>query len=247
RLRREAPYASVPTEDWQLGTWSETNGYPQVGAFFQSRLVAAKSDLHPITLWFTQTGDLENMRPDSFVSGASVTEDDDALTYLIAAEEVNSISWLAGKRKLIVGTSGGQLVAESEGAAITATDISLTPHADVPCKFANPVALESAIVFIDESGTQVHDLGFSFNQDSFVAADVTILSDHILKKQKAEEIALQRRPFQTIWTRREDGRLNPLAYNRNQEIVGWGHRIMGGSFGSGEPVVESFAIIPGRD
>ena len=247
RLRRKAPYASVPTENWQLGTWSETDGYPEIGGFFQSRLIAAKSSLHPLTLWFTQTGDLENMRPDSLVSSASVTEDDDALTYLIASEEVNAITWLAGRRRLIIGTSGGQLVASSQGAALTATDISIEPHADVPCKNIGAVATQSALVFIEESGTQIHDLGFSFEQDSFLAADLTIIAEHMINRQKAEEIALQRRPFQSIWARRDDGRLGILAYNRSQDIVGWVHRILGGSFSSGNPVVESHAIIPGRD
>lgn len=247
RLRRKAPYANVPTEEWSLGTWSQTNGYPSVATFFQSRLAAANTALNRQTLWFTQTSDLENFAPDSFNDGASVTEDDDALTYLIASEEVNAITWLAGKRKLLIGTAGGQLVATSQGAAITATDISIEPHADVPCKSAAPVATQSAIVFIEESGTQVHDLGFSFDEDSFVSADLSILSDHILKKQKAVEIVLQKRPLQTIWTRREDGRLVILAYNRRQDIIGWSHRIMGGSFSTGAPVVESIAVIPGSD
>jgi hypothetical protein len=247
RLRRKAPYASIPTEDWQFGAWSETRGYPAVATFFQSRLVAANTALDPQTLWFSQSSDLENMRPDSFNDAVSVTEDDDALTYLIAAEEVNAVTWMAGKRKLLIGTAGGQLVASSQGAAITATDISIEPHSDVPCKLAPPVSTQSAILFIEESGTQVHDLGFSFDEDSFISADMSILADHILKKQKAVEIVLQKRPLQTIWTRREDGRLAILAYNRRQDIIGWSHRIMGGSFSTGAPVVESIAVIPGSD
>jgi hypothetical protein len=247
RLRRKSPYASIPTEDWQLGSWTETRGYPSVATFFQSRLVAANTTLDPQTLWFSQTSDLENFRPDSFADGASTTQDDDSLTYLIAAEEVNAVTWLAGKRKLLIGTAGGQLVASSQGAAITATDISIEPHSDVPCKLAAPVATQSAILFIEESGTQVHDLGFSFDEDSFISADLSILADHILKKQKAVEMVIQKRPLQTIWVRREDGRLSILAYNRRQDIIGWSHRILGGSFGSGAPVVESIAVIPGND
>jgi len=244
RLRRKAPYASVPTENWQLGSWSETNGYATVATLFQSRQVVANSELKPNTLWFTQSGDLENLRPDSFLAAVSTTEDDDALTYIIASEEVNSISWMAGQRKLLIGTAGGEFVAESQGAAITATDISITQHADVFCAQAAPVATESAIVFLEGSGMQVHDLGFQLEQDAFVSADLTILADHMLSSP-AQEIVMQRRPLQSVWARRDDGRLGVLGYNRRQDIVGWTHRIMGGAFSTGLPVVESIAVIPG--
>jgi hypothetical protein len=243
-MRRKAPYASVPTENWQFGTWSETSGYPKVSTLFQSRMVVANTELKPNTLWSTQTGDLENMQPDSFLAGVSTTEDDDALTYLIASEEVNAISWMAGQRKLLIGTPGGEFVAESQGAAITATDISITQHADVFCADLAPVATESAIVFLEGTGMQLHDLGFQLDRDAFVSADLTILADQMLSSP-AQEIVMQRRPLQSIWARREDGRQAVLSYNRRQDIVGWTHRIMGGVFGSGHPVVESIAVIPG--
>lgn len=246
RLRRKAPYASIPTENWQFGKWSATTGYPKTGASFQSRRVAGNVELNPQTLEMSQTGDLENFRPDTFASLVSTTEDDDALSYEIDSEELNEIAWMTGRRKLVVGTSGGVFIAESQGAAISATDISITPHSDVPCKQAAPVALESAVVLIEASGRQLYDLGFQLDDDAFVAADLTILADHMLASP-AEEIVLQRRPYQTIWTRRADGRLAVLAYNRKQDIVGWSHRIMGGAFGSGLPVVESIASIPGFD
>lgn len=246
QLRRKAPYANVPTENWQLGKWSATTGYPATAAFFQSRVVAGNTELEPQVVEFTQTGDLENFRPDTFAGVVSQTEDDDALSYQIASEEVNDIAWMTGRRKLIIGTGGGQFVAESQGAALKATDISITPHSDIPCKRVAPIALEHAVLFIEASGRALYDLGFQLDDDSFVAADLTILADHMLRSP-AQEAALQRRPLQTVWVRREDGRLAVLSYNRKQDIVGWSHRIMGGSFGSGAAVVESVATIPGAD
>lgn len=246
QLRRKAPYADVPTENWQLGKWSATTGYPATAAFFQSRIVSGNTEQNPNAVEFTQTGDLENMRPDTFDGSVSQTQDDDALSYQIAAEEVNDISWMTGRRKLIIGTGGGQFVAESQGAALKATDISITPHSDIPCKQVAPIAIEHAVIFIEASGRQLHDLGFQLDDDSFVAADLTILADHMLRSP-AQEAALQRRPLQTVWVRREDGRLAVLAYNRKQDIVGWSHRILGGSFGSGSAVVESITTIPGVD
>lgn len=246
QLRRDAPYSSVPTENWQFGSWSETNGYPQVAGFFQSRLIAANTDTMPQTLWFSQSADIENMRPDSFESLTLQTQDDDALVYTIAAAQIDPIAWIAGERKLLIGTGGGQWVAESSGVTITATDIQISRHSPEFCKQASPVASDEAIIFIEASGRKIFDLGFRYEQETFLSADITVLADHILKSA-AQEIAYQRRPFSLIWTRRADGRLASLAYGRRQDVIGWSQTILGGSFGSGDPVVESIAIIPGND
>src|SRR3546814_3743127 len=44
---------------------------------------------------------------------------------------------------------------------------------------------------------------------------------------------------------REDGVLATLTYHREQDVVGWSRHLLGGRFGSGAPVIESMASIPG--
>lgn len=243
RLRRKAPYASVPTEDWRLGEWSDTTGWPTTATFFQSRMVAAGIAVKPNTIWFSQTGDIENFRPDSFVSLVSEAQDDDALAYSILSESADPVRWMVGKKNLITGTDGGQWVASSEGAALAPDDISIVKHTETPCADADPVSTEDGVVYI-EYGGRVFDLGFRYEQDNFITAEVSILADHVTRSPIAQ-IAQQKRPFSTIWARREDGRILPLAYNRAQDIVGWAQAQLGGVFGSGKPVIESLAIIPG--
>jgi hypothetical protein len=247
QLRREAPYADVPTEEWQLGAWSERTGYPSVGGFYQSRTLVANHTTEPQTLYFSQSADLENFRPDSFVSATLQTEDDDGLKYTLAATQIDPIHWIAGQRKLILGTAGGQWIGESQGVTITASDREFTKHADVRAKAADPVSIGDSVVFIEQSGRQVHDLGYQFEPDAFVSADLTILADHLFRQSGCEELRYQRVPYPTVWARRADGRILPLSYNRRQDIVGWAQAILGGSFSSGEPVVESVAVKPGSD
>lgn len=246
RLRRKAPYASVPTEDWRFGEWSETTGYPTAGGFFQQRGVFGGVAVKPSTLWFTQTGDIENLRPDSFISLVSEAQDDDAMVYPLVSDTADSIRWIAGKKNLIVGTDGGHWVASSQGAAITPDDIAMTKHTETPCEDAEAISTEDGIVYIEAGGGRLFDLGFRYEQTAFITSDVSILADHVGRSAFAQ-IAHQKRPFSTIWVRREDGRILPVAYNRQQDIIGWAQTKIGGVFGSGDPVVESVAIIPGAN
>src|SRR5690606_9801954 len=87
--------ATTASAAWRLGAWSKTTGYPRALTFFEQRFVAAGTNTQPQTFWMSQSADLENMRPDSWVSGAIAVEDDDALDFTIAAEDVQTILWLS--------------------------------------------------------------------------------------------------------------------------------------------------------
>lgn len=238
--------ATTPTENWRFGAWGGTEGYPKVIAFFDGRLVAANTDGKPNTLWMSQSGQLGNMRPDSFVEGASTVQDDDAITATLRSTKINPIFWCSGQRQLMIGTAGGQWVIKSAGAVVTPSDISAKQHSAVPCAEMKNIEINQTILFADRSRREVHDLGFSLEEDSFLATDLTILSDHIFRS-RIEAMAYQRNPYSIVWCRRADGRLASLSYNKQHQILGWSQTIIGGVFGTGDAVVESIASIPGSD
>jgi len=248
QVRREFSYVDVPTESWRLGAWSSGEGHPSVASFFEGRNVVAANAVQPQTLWFSQSADIENMRPDSFVQVVSTVEDDDALVFTIASPEIEPVEWMIGRRELIVGTTGGQSVANSDGLIIKATDINIRQHTQTKSAGIDPIPIGSTGVFVEAAGRMMYDIGFVLQQDSFVTADLTVLADHLFRRTtKIIEIAFQSRPHSLIWARRDDGRLVHLKYDRPQNVVGWTQNILGGSFATGEPVVESVATIPGTD
>jgi len=257
RLRRQAPYADIPTEDWQLGEWSDTTGWPTIGAFFQSRAVVAGTADKPRTMWFSQSFDIENFRPDSFESLVNEVQDDDALTFTLQSENNDPIRWIKGKRRMLVG-SGGIWVSNTQGPSITATDVGFEPHAEVvSASAADALSIEDAMVMIEAGGRRLFDVGFKYENETFTAAELSILAEHV-GRVAIEAMEHQRRPLSTIWTYRSDGRLAPLAYSRAQDIIGWTHCSLSagkvpvpnaaqtGAI-SDVAIVEDIAIIPGAD
>ena len=84
---------------WKLGAFSDTTGHPSAVSFFEQRLVFAGTTAEPQTLYFSKSGDYENM--------TTGTNADDAMVYTIASNQVNKIRYLKAVRTLIVGTTGG--------------------------------------------------------------------------------------------------------------------------------------------
>lgn len=243
---REFAYASVPTEKWRLGAWCTAEGFPQVIGFADGRLFAANNTEQPQTVWGSQSGDFQNMRPDSLVAGSLTVEDDDALVLTLNSRRINPIVWFAEQNNLIAGTIGGPWVFSSDGAVLTPLDAGAKQHSATPAASKAPVQSDQAIIFLDRSKREVYDLAFTEQSQSYVATLLTIMADHILRSPGVQ-LEYQRRPHSILWVPRADGRLATLSYNRQHEILGWSQQIMGGVFGSGNAIVESVAVIPGAD
>ncbi len=112
--------ASAST-DWSLGAFSDTTGHPSCVTFFEQRLVFAATLNNPQTIYFSKSGDYENM--DANIGGT--VADDDAIVYTIASNQVNAIRFLSPTRTLIIGTAGGEFAVYGGGDndAITPTNI----------------------------------------------------------------------------------------------------------------------------
>ena len=235
---------------WRLGSWSETTGYPAVGAFYEQRLTAANTTDQPQTFWMSNTGDFENHSPDSENTSGNwdgTVQDDDSIDFEISADNVNAIRWLsAGEDTLSIGTSGGEWIPKSDGIVLTPSDISVrrqTTHGSAPIE---PVRVDNIVLFTQRAKRKIREFGFTFESDGFKAFDMTRLAQHVTRGDVVE-MAFAEEPDSQCWVVRGDGQLPSMTFRRQEDVVGWARHILGGSFGSGNAVVESVASIPGTD
>jgi hypothetical protein len=243
-LYRDLP-STAPLESWRLGAWSDSTGWPHVATFYQQRLFIARNANQPQTLWGSQSGDFQNMRPDSWVAGAKSIQDTNALNFTLASGIAAPITWLMGTRRLIAGTAIGQWYVSSKGAALTPSDFSADPQSSVKARDLAPVQIDSGGLFVQRAKRALYDLGYDFRIDALKASDITILSDHIGKGNFAQ-IVYQAEPVSSVWSRLEDGTLTCLTYKRDQNVVGWTPCVLAATM-AGAAIVESISVIPGNN
>ena len=237
--------ATTASAKWRLGSWSQTTGYPATVGFFEQRLAAARTSDQPQSFWLSQSADIENMRADSYDSG-DIVEDDDALDYTFAAEEVNAILWMSPGQQLVIGTTGGEWVVVSDGPVITPTDIDVKRHTTHGSADVMPVRVGSVVLFLQKAKRKVREFTYSFEADGYRAPDMTVLSDHITYGG-INEIAYQQEPESIIHCVRADGVMIGMTYRRGQDVVGWGRTELGGVCDGGCARVETVTAIPGTD
>jgi len=214
------------------------NNRPSSVSFYEQRLAFAGTNNNPQTIWFSKSGNYEN-----FTTG---TNADDAMIYTIASNQVNAIKYLKAQRTLVVGTTGGEFTVSADGtdASITPTNVTIKKQSSYGSANVDAVAAGNAILFLQKAKRKIRELAYNFDSDSYVAPDLTILNDAVTESGIIQ-MEWQQEPDNILWCVREDGQLAALTYQRSEAVVSWHRHILGGSFGSGNSVVESVASISG--
>ena len=232
------------TTDFALGSFSDTTGYPSCVTFFEQRLVFAATLSQPQTLFFSKSGDYENM-DDGY---HNTVADDDSIIYTIASNQVNAIRFMTATRTLIIGTAGGEFAVSGGGTdiAITPTNILIKKQSNNGAANVDALAVGNATLFLQRARRKLRELAYNFDVDGYVAPDLTILAEHI-SEGGFKQLSYQQEPNQVIWCARNDGQLVGLTYQREQQVVAWHRHIFGGAFGNGNSVCDSVATIPTDD
>ena len=219
---------SAKTE-WKLGAFSTTTGHPSCVSFFEQRLVFSATSQQPQTMFFSKSGDYENME--------GGTDDDDAMVYTIASNQVNAIQAMKATRTLIVMTTGGEYAVSSGAAqdAITPTNINIRKQSNYGSAGVDALSIGNATIFLQRAKRKIRELAYNFDTDGYTAPDLTILADHI-SESGLIDMSYQQEPYSIVWAVRADGQMAGLTYNRLENVVAWHRHIFGGKSDTGKTV-----------
>jgi hypothetical protein len=214
------------TDDFAMGSFSDTTGHPRCVTFFEQRLVFAGTTNQPQTLFFSVSGDYENM--DDNYHGA--TTDSSAMIYTIASNQVNAIQAIKATRTLIVMTTGGEFTVTSGGttAPITPTNLNIRKQSNYGSAGVDGISIGNSTLFLQRAKRKIRELAYNFDTDGYIAPDLTILSENITFSGVVQ-MDYQQEPFSIVWCVRIDGKLTGMTYNRLQDVVAWHEHDFGGT------------------
>lgn len=221
----------------QFGT---DDNNPGAVAFFEQRFMAGGTNDDPLDVFGSASGDFEN-----FIQDAE--DDSSALQYSLLSDKVDAINWLLGEQYLMVGTSGGvwRLGASSPTDPLTAANVVAKRQLASGVKDMDAEMVQDSIIYVQRGGTTVRKATWKWENDKYVAQDVTRIARHITK---GETLALsgivdmdyQAEPVSILWSVRADGQLLGMVYEPDENIYPWFRITTDGEF-------ESVAVITGED
>lgn len=231
-----APVTSdAPPQDRQ--PFAGIDDKPGAVAYYQQRKVFANTNNEPQAVYTTQTGKFKSLRT------SNPARDDDAVTFTIAAQEVNEIRHLVPMDDLLIFTSSAEWkVTEGQDGVLTPSTIGVRRQSKNGASWVKPVVINDTVLFVQEKGARIRDLNYSFSADKYTGTDVSLMSEHLFEDHEIVAMAYADEPYGILWCVRDDGVLLGLTYLREHEVWGWHQHSTDGLF-------ESVAVIneDGRD
>ena len=212
------------------------NNYPGCSTYHEERQVYGRTNTKLQTLFFSQPAAYANF------ATSIPTKDDDAIEVALVSRQVHEIRHLVSVGDLLVLTSGGEWIVKPGGQSDAITPASVVAKAQSYRGAAHvpPIAIGSMVLYVQDRGQIVRDLGYQYEVDSYTGNDLTLLSRHLFEGRAIKEWGYTQAPSSVIWCVMDDGALLALTYLREHEVWAWTRHETNGS-------VESIAVVPEGD
>lgn len=235
-IRVLASATAAPADAWVLkaAVWSASLGYPRAVTLYQQRLVFGGTTKYPGHVWGSRTGVLFD-----FTLGVS---DDDAFAFPIAANEVNPIRHLVGTSVVVAITERGEFTVQGGvERPLSPTNVQIKQRSTYGAGSVRPIVIRDEVLFVQRAGRKIRALKYDQDSGAYIAPDIAVLAEH-MTDGGITELAYQQEYDSLVFGIRGDGALVACAFDRDQEVVGFGKQTTDGLF-------ESIAVIPidGRD
>ena len=196
--------------------FTNTDDKPSTVNYYQQRILYAATNNKPQTVYGSQSGNYKSMRV------SSPTKDDDAITFTIASQKVNEIRHIIALDALILLTSGGEWkVTEGQDEVLTPSTVGVKPQSYYGASHVQPTVVGDSAVYIQERGSRVRDIAYTFETDTYTGSDLSILAQHLFDGHTITEMAYAQEPYSQLFLLRDDGVLLGCTYHREHEVTAW--------------------------
>jgi hypothetical protein len=213
-----APDTSVTPPEENNPFLSTEDGYPGTVAYYQQRKLFGNTDSNPQTLYCTQTGVYNSMR------FSRPARDDDAITFTIAARQINEIRHIIAVDDLMLLTSGAMhKVTEGENYVLTPSTIGAKPQSYIGASDVRPAVVSDSVLFVQEKGNRIRDLSYAIDDARYIGNDLSIMAEHLFEGHEIVDMIYAEEPCGVLWCVRDDGILLGLTYQKEHKVWAW-HR-----------------------
>jgi hypothetical protein len=210
-----------PTRNWAEQAFSQARGWPATVTVHQERLVVGGSRDLPDRVWFSRTGPPLNFDPGGGLA-------DEAFSFRLVGDEHHAVRALVAGRQLQVLTTAGEWVVQGRPLSPETVEAELQTRIGSPrAPRVEPVDVDGATLFVGASGRELREFLFAESEQAYQAADVALLSRHLLDGPAAMAFDRGRRWLLVV---RQDGRVAVVAVDRNSNVLAWSLLETVGSF-----------------
>jgi hypothetical protein len=195
--------------------WSATRGYPRSACFYEGRLVIGGVKSKKQSLFLSKSGSLFDFEIDE-------GDDDDAIFTTISSRKLNDIIDVYPGRNLQIFTDGSEFTVNVS--PITPSSVAITPQPESGGASNLEVKeIDGATIFVSRNGKSLKRYIYNFNEDTYSAEDISVLSPELIKSPVDVEVLSGAASDDANWVFivNDDGSATVLNTLRAQDINGF--------------------------
>lgn len=217
---------------WKLGAFSADSGFPACVTLFNERIMWARTDDEPVTVFGSKQGNFEE-----YGSGDPPV-DTDGIKITLLSSNMNEIVWLSGEEDLVTGSAGQiRTVGPADiTKSFSATNVTQRKGPTSGADHLQPLSIGGVTLYAGAGATKIRELVMG-EQNRYVAPELSLLGEQFFKSGIVDW-AFAERPDPTIYCVMGNGELIGVTYDREQRVVGFARHAIAKGF------VESLAVVP---
>ena len=134
---------------------------------------------------------------------------------------------------LVALTSGGEyVITGDQNKVLTPSSFAFSSQGSNGSSNVPPIAVANIALFVQEKGSVVRDLAYSFDVDGYQGNDLTILANHLFQKHSIVDWCFSIVPYSSAFCIRDDGKLLVMTYLRDQQVFAWAPQSSTGKYES---------------
>ena len=179
---------------------------------------SATVEAFPMTLWFSEVGNLDNFYANRPASEA------DAFSPTIAATGPAFIRWVVPYQETMIlfTDSGLYTLGFSQSNGFSANTCRISRFSDIlPSPDIRPVSTDAGIAFVGADLKTVYTVQYDLSENMMKPINRSVLVEHLTREAHITSIALQQYPDNILWVTTSDGRYATFTFERNEEVFAW--------------------------
>lgn len=205
------------------------DNYPAAVGFHQQRMIFGGSNNEPDTTYYSVVGDFNNF------THAIPFKDDDSFSTTLASEKINNIQhYTSSSKDLVILTSGNEWAIQgTDGTGRFSIDtVEQVPQTSWGSSDPRPIVIDNTVLFVTQTKHHIRSTAFSFQDDHYVAKELTLYVPHIFRHSEIVEWDYISDPDPIMIVIKEDGEAGVLTYNEQEEVNAWATWDTNGKFKS---------------
>lgn len=221
--------------------FATANNYPSTVSYSQQRKMFAGTTNNPQNVWGTRSATESNF------TYSIPSQDDDRLSFRIAARDANAIRHIVpvANGAVILTAAAEWLLSTVSGGALTPSTILVQPQTYVGSSNVAPVVVTRSILYPQARGGRVRELIYQWQVSGYLSNDLCILASHLFDYNTIVDMDFVKAPYPILYCVSTTGQLLGMTYVPEQQVAGWHRHDTGGPVdGTITDKFESVACVP---